>query len=87
MIALKKGEKVKVVSQVMEWQGKTVLDIRTYVVASRGDQAGSWIPTGKGVQVPADKAERFLELALKDVRASRLLKITKAKTKKGSASK
>ena len=69
MIAVKKSEKVKVVSQVMEWQGKSVLDIRTHVVASKGDQAGSWIPTGKGVQVPAEKAVRFLELALEDAKA------------------
>ena len=70
MIAFKKSEKVKVVSQVMEWQGKEVLDIRTYVIASKGPQKGKWIPTGKGVQIPVEKGERFLKLALKDFRES-----------------
>lgn len=67
-IALKKGPKVKVVSQVMEWQGNMVLDIRTYVIASKGPQAGNWIPTGKGVQIPAEKALKFLKVALDDAK-------------------
>lgn len=66
MISYKKSEKVKVVSQVMEWQGSTVLDIRTYVIAAKGPNKGKWIPTAKGVQIPVTKGGRFLELALED---------------------
>ena len=86
-IALKKGPKVKVVSQIMEWQGQTVLDIRTYVIASKGDNAGKWIPTAKGVQIPVDKSLRFLRLASSDAKeaieeaAIELAASTKSKSK------
>ena len=70
MIALKKGPKVKVVSQLMEWNGSMVLDIRTYVIASKGPNAGEWIPTAKGIQIPADRATRFMDLASSDLETS-----------------
>lgn len=68
-LKLKKSDKVSIVADVTEWpkgSGKQVLDIRTFVITSTSK--GEFIPTGKGVQIPAEKAEKFAFLLLKLVK-------------------
>ena len=71
MISILKSEKVKIIADVIEWpvdSGTMVLDIRTHVQTKTSGT--KYIPTGKGVQIPFDEAERF---------ASRMLKMVKSR--------
>lgn len=67
-VVLKKSEKVKIKAQCTKWQGEEILDIRVHVIASKGPDKGAWIHTGKGVQIPMDKAEEFARRVLKMVK-------------------
>lgn len=64
--SIRVSDKVKIRAAVQQWppqkaDAPLVLDIRTYVVAKGGED---FIPTQKGVQIPAEKVGYFLEKLL-----------------------
>lgn len=69
---IEKGPKVKVIGAFIDWppnkpanEQERVFDIRTWVLIANGD----WIPTAKGVQIPADMSKKFCIRARKAVTA------------------
>lgn len=49
---IKKSDKVEIRGSITEYEGERYFDLRTFVLATKGEHADEFIPTQKGVSIP-----------------------------------